>query len=437
MRFIPFAALALFGCSESSPQGAPPSDASFAFPPSDGGFAPSPGDASAAGIQDMAIMHNSDGAAGAPDGGGYMPPNGPDDPLAHAAPTPITVAALPGAGLVYDVGVDRGGGVWAVSPSTVYYWPQASGAPFTYSQANGLARGNAQNPFAAVAGGNPGQAIVGNRGAIADALAVDPHSGAILSINNMVVPFSNSPEYQEHLIRVVAGIRVAVDLDGTFHGTGYIGGTHGFTAYHGLDEACGCEQFQEHQHFMPGPETNYCDSTMPPFGCWGGDVKGLAISPLGDVWAGDEHFVSLLPQRSLGAFTDFFQSFTVGIDVFPAVNDEVSALAVDGAGGVWVASFGNGLAYLQPMTHVASYFDRARELPQNRLTAVLVDGDGSVWVGTDSAGIARNTKSGWLYYTFASGLPADEITSLAVDRNARPRRIYIGTTSGVAVYSGQ
>ena len=59
--------------------------------------------------------------------------------------------------------------------------------------------------------------------------------------------------------------------------------------------------------------------------------------------------------------------------LYPGVNDEMSALAVDMAGGVWVASFGHGLAYLAPMTHQMSYFDRARELPQDRLTAVAVE----------------------------------------------------------------
>ncbi len=443
MRFLLIAPLLLVGCGDDQPslQGVPPFDAAVPRSPSDGAAGH---DASA--VPDAAVAHDggapadlgaSDGATPpSGDGGSFMPHAGPDDPVAHAQPTAIAMTRLSGAGLVYDVGVDRGGGVWAVAPGTVYYWPKGGGDPFTYSQANGLARGNGANVFASVGGGNAGQAIVGNRGAIADVLTVNPQSGAIVSINNMVVPFSNDPEYPEHLVRVVAGIRVAVDLDGTWHGTGYVGGTHGFVAWHGLDADCGCEQFQEHQHFIPGQEFNWCDSTNPPTGCWGGDVKGLALSPEGDVWAGDEHFVALMPQRSLGPFTDFFQNFTVAVDVFPKADDEVSSLAVDGSGAVWVASFGQGLARLAPMTHQPSYFDRSGPLPMNRLTAVAVDGDGSLWVGTFLGGVARMTNAGWVYYTAGSGLPGDDVTSITIDRNASPRRVYIGTTTGVGVYTG-
>jgi hypothetical protein len=379
----------------------------------------------------------SDGGIPPAGDGGFTPPGPVDDPVAHAAPTPIQVAALAGASGIFDVSADRGGGTWAVSPSTVYYWPPSGGAPSLYGPANGLARGSAQNPFASVGGGQPGQAVVGNRGAIADLITVDPATGALRSLTNMVVPPSSSPEYPEHLTRVVAGIRVAVDVDGTFDGTAYVGGTHGFVAIHGLDGSCSCAPFQEHQHFMPSDAMGSCDSTQPPAGCWGGDVKGLALSAEGDVWAGDEHFVALLPQRSLGAQTDFFQDFAVGIDVFPGVNDEVSALAVDAAGGVWVASFGQGLARLAPMTFEPSYFDRSRDLPMNRLTALSVDDDGSLWVGTVSAGIARRgSTGGWIYYTAASGLPSDGVSSLAIDRSSQPRRVLIGTDAGVSVYTG-
>src|SRR5207245_2186441 len=108
----------------------------------------------------------------------------------------------------------------------------------------------------------------------------------------------------------------------------------------------------------------------------------------------------------------------------------------DGAGGVWVASFGQGLAYLAPQTHEPSYFDRARELPQNRLTSVAVDTDGSVWVGTIYGGIARKQGGSWTYYTSGKGLPSDQITAIFVDRFASPRRVLVGTDQGVAIYTG-
>ena len=348
------------------------------------------------------------------------------------------VTRLPGADRAVDVGADRGGGVWAVSPTTVWYWPPGGGAPRAYAHGDGLARGNAAYPFTAVAGGLAGQAIVGNLGAIADHLTVDPASGKVLRVENMQVPLFDGPEYHEHLIRVVAALRVVADLDGTFGGTAYLGGIHGFTAWHGLATGgCKCERFQEHQHFIPGAEQSWCDSTVPKGHCWGGDVKGLALTAQGDVWVGDQHWVALMPQRSLGAFADFFQPFRLAVDVFPKVDDHVSALAVDGSGAIWVASFGHGLARLDPLTLLPSYFDRSRELPMNRLTAVAVDSDESVWVGTPGGGIARFAGGAWRYHTAGSGLPSDTITSLFVDRRpGAPRRVIIGSRAGVAVYSG-
>ncbi|MFI5290666.1 MAG: hypothetical protein ACHQ17_13490, partial [Polyangia bacterium] len=40
---------------------------------------------------------------------------------------------LPGVD-VLDVSVDQGGGVWAVTSSTVYYFPPGRATPFTYDQ---------------------------------------------------------------------------------------------------------------------------------------------------------------------------------------------------------------------------------------------------------------------------------------------------------------
>jgi hypothetical protein len=379
-------------------------------------------------------------------GGGYVPPGDTDPPLEHAPPSPLPVRNLAGLGTItFDVGSDRGGGIWAVTRDRVYYWPRIDAAPYTYNQAgDGLARGRLENEvphaFAAVAGGLAGQALIGNRGAIADHLVVDPGSGRVLSIDNMSVDCSNlSPVFcLEHRSKVTTALRIVVDFDGVWEGTAYLGGVHGFSAWHGVNRDCGCRRFEEHQHYFPETDP-YCDSSGPQYGCWGGDTAGLAISPQGDVWVGDEHFVALLPQRSLPPLVDFFHPFKLGIDVFPGHPDEVRALAADDVGGVWVASFGEGLAYLAPETYTPCYYDRARVLPQNRLTAVAVDDDGSVWVGTSDGGIARKRGEQWLYYTEASGLPGQGINAIFIDRVSRgasARRVLIAHDRGVSVYTG-
>jgi streptogramin lyase len=359
---------------------------------------------------------------------------------------------------VLDVSTDSGGGIWAVSASTVYYFPPGATHPITYDQSKGLARGwyTWQDPyfngtpespaslpvtFSAVAGATPGQAVVGNIGAIADRLTVDPKSGAIKNIENLAITHTTTPDafYDDHMVRVIATHKIIAELEGPLNGTAYIGGWHGFTALHGLNGACGCKSdFEEHQHYFP-TNASQCDSSGAQFGCWDGDVWGLAMSPKGDVWAGDRHFVQLLQQGSLGPNAGLFSGgFVIGIDVFPGLRDEVHGLAVDVAGGVWVASDGNGLAYLTPDTWKPMYWSASTTLPQNHLRGVAIDQTGDVWLGTDSAGLARynGATNHWTYYS-GGGLTNDSINTVYVDQFVHSRRLLIATQSGVTIYEGR
>ena len=389
---------------------------------------------------DGMIMHGDDASTPPQgDGGSFMPPASSDPPVAHAPPASIAVSTLLSGQDVLDVSVDQGGGVWAVTSSTVYYFAPGRSTPFTYNQANGLARGQYTwtdtwfSPgtypvtFSTVAGGMSGEAIVGNFGEIADRVQLNPATGAITRLDNMqVTPANTTPsEYPEHVKRVVAAWRAVVDLNGTFQGTAYIGGFHGYYAFHGLTADCGCLAFEEHQH--------YINDTLIA----GGDVRALAIALDGDVWQGDRDVVTLLPQRSKGANTGFFDyDFTVALDVFPGVRDEVSGLAVDGAGGVYVASDGNGLAYLAPSTYATSYWSAATTLPQNHLKSVAVDATGDVWIATASAGVARlhPATGAWTYYQQSTGLPSNDIRAIYWDKLSAGKKIYIATDNGIAIY---
>jgi hypothetical protein len=391
----------------------------------------------------------------APHGGPWIAPPTDDPPVSHSQPSPLSGAtSLLGGVDVADVSTDQGGGIWAVSESTVYYFPPGSTKPFTYDQSNGLARGwhTWQDPyfngtpdhpaslpvtFSAVAGATAGQAIVGNIGAIADRLRIDPKTGAVASVENLAITHktTNDASLDDHRLRVVATHKIITVLDGAMNGTAYLGGWHGFTALHGLNGDCGCQSdFEEHKHYVG------CDSSGPQFGCWDGDVWGLAMSPQGDVWAGDRHFVQLLTQRSLGPDTSLTEGgFVSAVDVFPGVRDEVHGLAVDSAGGVWVASDGNGLAYFASPDATPMYWSAATTLPKNHLHGAVLDPDGDLWIGTDGAGVARYNAANdrWTYYTAASGLADDKINTIYVDQFARTRRIFIATHNGINLYEGQ
>src|SRR5690242_1759489 len=76
-------------------------------------------------------------AYGTPQGGPWTPPPANDSPVTHAAPSPLSGAISMLAGVdVLDVSTDNAGGIWAVSASTVYYFPPGAKQPITYDQSN-------------------------------------------------------------------------------------------------------------------------------------------------------------------------------------------------------------------------------------------------------------------------------------------------------------
>jgi hypothetical protein len=409
--------------------------------------------------------HSDGGGTGAlGDGGVFNPQPGDMGTVMHAPPGSLAGVVVLGTGTDFrDVSTDEGHGVWAAASNAVYYFH--GGATSTYNQANGLAQGHStwvdnywcmgdgvpcpytwNVTFTSVAGGLPGQAVVGNIGYIADRLNVDPASGAVQSVVGLQVTStqqSDPTELSEQKQREVASWKVVVDLNGTYNGTAYMGGWHGTSAFHDIGTSrasgiCGqgCADYEEHIHgFFDG-------GTQPG----GRDVHALAITPEGDLWMGDADVISFVPQRSAGANADFFQPVAIPgqpnastLDVFPGVTDNTFGLALDKAGGLYVASYGNGLAYLAPGSYAPSYWSTADKLPQNYLTGVAVDGSGDVWIATATAGVARYQPSSkmWVYYTTASGLPSNDVRAVYLDKYAASgRAVYFATDNGVAVYTG-
>jgi hypothetical protein len=341
---------------------------------------------------------------------------------------------LSGADII-DSSIDQGGGIWAVTSGRVYYYPPGRTEPFSYDQSNGFARGwttwtdtyfePGVRPvtFSAVAGGIAGEAVLGNIGAIADRVRVDPGSGAVLRIDNMEVTASQvkGSELLEHQKRVVAVWSVVADTQGTLQGSAYLGGFHGFYAFHGLSADCGCLPFEEHQHFI--------DDVLVA----GGDVRALALTSEGDLWAGDRQVVQFLPQRSQGERIGFFDfPVAVGIDVWPGTRDEVWGLAIDDSGGVYVASIENGLAYLDSASHTPTQV----ALPERALTSVAIDGDGDLWIGTQAAGVLRLRPSTGALQSYRDELPSSHVRRVQIDRFSPTRRLLFSTANGLAVYTG-
>jgi hypothetical protein len=329
--------------------------------------------------------------------------------------------------LVHDVAVDTGGGVWATTDHYVVY--QARGAaPRRLDAHDGLATGDPLVPFLGIGAGNPGQAFVGTRGKYLD--VVDVAASGAVSVHHVAI---TNPE---HVGVVTMVVRVAVDLGSAYGGTAFIGAEHGHAALHGIAAGyCfgqdGC--FEEHRHSDPG-------------GGPSGNVAGLAVCPNHDLWTGDAWWLARMPWGAMGQVPDFWAVPPAAngypnplIDAFPAQReDDITAIACDDQGGLWVTSFVEGLAHVDPITHAVHGFLAPAYLPQNQLTAVLVDNDGSVWVGTSWLGLARYEPSTnrWTYYNSLAGLPNDAITALAADFTATPRVIYVAHGGGLSAYEG-
>ena len=409
------------------------------------------------------------------DGGVFVPPPPPPPagtdmagadlaPIEHGPPTTLAGLVTLSAGNDFqDVSTDQGGGIWAVTHAAAYYWPAGATTPFTYDQTNGLAQGKTSWVdtywcqgdgvpcpytwpvyFNSVAGGQSGQAVIGNQGFIADRIDVDPTSGAVGDVVGLQVSLTQQPdptEMMEQQQRVVASWKVALDLNGTLGGTAYLGGWHGLSAFHGFMNSAtsgicgsGCASFEEHAH--PITQTNI----------EGRDIKAIAVTPEGDLWVGDADSLWFIPQRSVGPNADFFQNPVIPgqtaayLDVFPGQTDNITGVDVDAAGGIYVASETNGLVYLAPSTYAPTYWSAADKLPADALRSVAVDQAGDVWIGTERAGVVRYTPSSgtWTYYTQAgSGLPSNDIRAIHVDKYASTgRSVYFATDNGVAVYTG-
>jgi ligand-binding sensor domain-containing protein len=165
-----------------------------------------------------------------------------------------------------------------------------------------------------------------------------------------------------------------------------------------------------------------------------GFSNGVAITPGGNVWDGDEFQLS---QLNAGPQADFAATFDPVVQPFPLVQQNCSSVSLDASGNVWVGSESQGLALLNPNALTSQLWDQSSGLPSLAVQAVAVEPDGSVWVGTLDRGLGRLTPDGgtWQTYRATSGLLSDEVRSLFVVAGY-PRLLVLTTGAGVFTYDG-
>ncbi|AKU89965.1 two-component regulator propeller domain-containing protein [Vulgatibacter incomptus] len=347
-------------------------------------------------------------------------------------------AAANGApGPVWGVAADQAGNIWAANGAALLLLRSGGSAWESFTAADGLT----PYPPISVAGGRANEVYVGYRGLFpsSDPLNDPPEIASSGGVDRIVVngrrvdrthfdiftpPAAEYPNGR-HLLRTC--YRILPVLTGEYAGDVWFGCNHGVAMW---SQAFGI--VQEHQHA----------ATDKGGSLWVGDFRGLAIAPDGNVWIGGDARSGLIHYADEGWHLGQFWAtldpivdiWPDGIALDPGGDDFVMDLITDGGTGLWAASFGNGVAH-RAGDGTWSYLTTAQGLPDNRVYGLALDPDGSIWMATDAA-LAR-----WRGGHFASvidglnGLPG-AILSVTIDRSHSPRRVIIGTSSGVGVYDG-
>jgi signal transduction histidine kinase/ligand-binding sensor domain-containing protein/CheY-like chemotaxis protein len=145
-------------------------------------------------------------------------------------------------------------------------------------------------------------------------------------------------------------------------------------------------------------------------------MRYITEGPDGTVWIGTT--VALVGYRD-GVFTVYDLSEGRG-SAF-----DVSTLAIDHEGSMWVGSRTLGLAHLW-RGDFTSYTARDG-LPDDYVSSIVEDGQGVVWLGT-ARGLAAFGQGRIRTFGKKNGLPEQLVSSIAIDRN---RHLWVGTEAGI------
>jgi ligand-binding sensor domain-containing protein len=109
-----------------------------------------------------------------------------------------------------------------------------------------------------------------------------------------------------------------------------------------------------------------------------------------------------------------------------AVDDSVTALAVDSSEKVWVGTQHGLWRYDGTVWNIFTVTDG---LPSNNITSIAIGGEGTIAAGTD-LGLGLYFDGKWTALGSGSGAPFSAITALTF---GRPGEIFIGTTHGLVI----
>lgn len=343
---------------------------------------------------------------------------------------------------VRDASHDAAGNLWAVDGSRVYVRREGTGAFESFGTGDGLSG----QEILSVGGGLAGVAWVGYRGQ-GDDSAGEPIEwrdtggaarveldGADVKVTNhlLVSPPGRYPQYPDGRFKLRTCIRAYGVKTGQHAGDAWFGCNHGvglFSKDYGIDE---------HHHPIKciwDPVKRQCTDKA-------GWVGAVAFTPDGDVWMGGGYGVMLLdyttgpgpgrfwgpePVRNTSLFAQPLEPNAFG-------SEDLVGLAVAPDGTLWAASGHSGLAHRHADGSVDVY-QAADGLPSNRLTDVAMDSAGGLWVATENSGVIRlDVVTG--EWRRAPGLPSSLVARVVAEQAGFGERITVTVRGAVVVWNG-
>jgi serine/threonine-protein kinase len=154
-------------------------------------------------------------------------------------------------------------------------------------------------------------------------------------------------------------------------------------------------------------------------------INALLHTSDGSMWVGiDESLIRLTPDGSWEQFT-YGKPFS---DYMWAIAD----LDEDADGGLWVATYGDGVYYYShdAWEHFDSDTPRA-DFPSDDVHSVTIASNGDVWFGTDYSGAVLYREGQWHTFDIQDGLMHSNVNDIYVDAQGA---VWFATSGGVSRY---
>src|SRR3989441_4109434 len=107
-------------------------------------------------------------------------------------------------------------------------------------------------------------------------------------------------------------------------------------------------------------------------------------------------------------------------------NNEITAIADEAEGSLWIGTRGGGLNRLRDGQFTS--FHQKDGLPSENISSLIVDEEGVLWIGTDGGGLARLQRGRWTRYTTREGLISNRVGYLVEDGQSN---LWIGSIAGL------